>query len=550
MAYKSELELRAVVDSMQHAGFPMDAVIIDLNWFGQFENGGKTNMGNLDWDRVYWPQAEKMIADFQKRNVKTVLITEPFFLKETSNYDLLDNLNLLATDKKGKSYVFDNFYFGKAGLLDIFKPAAQQWFWLQYKKHINTGVAGWWGDLGEPEIHPSDVLHLWGKAEMVHNIYAHYWSKTLADGYRTDFPKQRLFNLNRSGFAGSQRFSVFPWTGDVSRSWVGLQAQLPIMLSMSLSGMAYTHSDLGGFAGGVADPELYVRWLQMGVFSPIFRPHGSKIPSEPVMWDAHTQELSMKAIRLRYSLLPYIYTLAWKNATEGLPLVRPVWYDGTSGVDGLGIDDAFFFGADLLVAPIMKAQQHTRRVYLPRGNWYEFRGTAKFVGDSWVEVPVVEDQIPVFARGGSFVPMLNRQIQSTATYDVSSLQLHYYLGSKGHVAYSLFDDDGVTEGTLKYRNYQLLNFEMDELPNELLFAMDRDGEFPGSTLVHEMELVVHGVSSPPTEVRYGDKLLAKEPYLKRFGNAQYAWCYDEISASLFIRFVYLGVGKQTVRIVR
>ncbi|MEN9444130.1 MAG: hypothetical protein RIS47_1020, partial [Bacteroidota bacterium] len=416
--------------------------------------------------------------------------------------------------------------------------------------HINTGVAGWWGDLGEPEIHPSDVLHLWGKAEMVHNIYAHYWSKTLADGYRTDFPKQRLFNLNRSGFAGSQRFSVFPWTGDVSRSWVGLQAQLPIMLSMSLSGMAYTHSDLGGFAGGVADPELYVRWLQMGVFSPIFRPHGSKIPSEPVMWDAHTQELSMKAIRLRYSLLPYIYTLAWKNATEGLPLVRPVWYDGTSGVDGLGIDDAFFFGADLLVAPIMKAQQHTRRVYLPRGNWYEFRGTAKFVGDSWVEVPVVEDQIPVFARGGSFVPMLNRQIQSTATYDVSSLQLHYYLGSKGHVAYSLFDDDGVTEGTLKYRNYQLLNFEMDELPNELLFAMDRDGEFPGSTLVHEMELVLHGVSSPPTEVRYGDKLLAKEPYLKRFGNAQHAWCYDEISASLFIRFVYLGVGKQTVRIVR
>ena len=166
----------------------------------------------------------------------------------------------LAVDSSGKPYYLTDFYFGHGGLIDIFRNDAQQWFWQFYKKQMENGVEAWWGDLGEPEKHPSNLYHNlkdYGykrlfNADEVHNIYGHTWTKMLYDYYAKEYPNKRLFYLNRSGFAGSQRYSIFPWTGDVSRSWSGLRAQLPILIGMSMSGVPYVHSDAGGFAGGKA----------------------------------------------------------------------------------------------------------------------------------------------------------------------------------------------------------------------------------------------------------------------------------------------------------
>ena len=133
-----------------------------------------------------------------------------------------------------------------------------------------------WGDLGEPEVFPSKVITAGGKADEVHNIYGHNWAKLLADGYKKDFPTQRPFILMRAGYSGSQRFGMVPWSGDVSRSWGGLQSQMEIALQMGMQGLGYMHSDLGGFAGDYFDNELYLRWLQYGVFNPIFRPHAQE----------------------------------------------------------------------------------------------------------------------------------------------------------------------------------------------------------------------------------------------------------------------------------
>ena len=203
-----------------------------------------------------------MIADFDADGVNTILITEPYILTTSSNWGPAEANDYLAHDAAGNALVLDNFWAGDAGLLDITYPPAADWFWGFYQDLIDQGVGGWWCDLGEPEAHPDEMQHFAGSAAKVHNLYSLLWAKRIHEGYEEHFPQQRLFNLIRSGYAGMQRLSTFPWSGDVQRSFEGLRAQLPIMLNMGLSGVAYQGSDIGGFDCGAFDPELYVRWMQ------------------------------------------------------------------------------------------------------------------------------------------------------------------------------------------------------------------------------------------------------------------------------------------------
>src|SRR5690606_31788660 len=156
-------------------------------------------------------------------------------------------------------------------------------------------------------------------------------------------------------YSGSQRFGMMPWSGDVNRSWGGLQSQPEIALQMGMQGLGYMHSDLGGFAGNNKDPELYARWLQYGVFQPIFRPHAQEeVPAEPVFWDDHTKALAKKTIQLRYQLLPYNYTLSFDNHTKGTPLMRPLFFEDDSEL--LSDASAYLWGHDFLIAPVLKSQ--------------------------------------------------------------------------------------------------------------------------------------------------------------------------------------------------
>jgi oligosaccharide 4-alpha-D-glucosyltransferase len=231
--YHSAKEARSIVDQFAADQIPLDAIIFDLYWFGKDIKG---TLGNLEFDPDNFPEPEKMIRDFSDQGIKTILITEPFILTSSKTWNEAVQQKILATDKNGEPYTYD-FYFGHTGLIDIFDPVARTWFWNEYKKYIQMGVAGWWGDLGEPEVHPSDLLHKTGSADQVHNIYGHNWAKLIADGYKKDFPGQRPFILMRSGYSGSQRFGMIPWSGDVNRTWGGLQSQPEIALQMGMQGI-------------------------------------------------------------------------------------------------------------------------------------------------------------------------------------------------------------------------------------------------------------------------------------------------------------------------
>ncbi len=464
--YHTQEEVEKTINRFQTDGIPVDAIILDLYWFGKEVKG---TMGNLDWDKDQFPNPEKMIADLKAKGVKTVLITEPFILTTSSKWQEAANQKVLVTDKSGKPATWD-FYFGNTGVVDIFKPEGNQWFWNVYKRLINQGVSGMWGDLGEPEVFPSKVVTAAGKADEVHNIYGHHWAKLIADGYKKDFPNQRPFILMRAGYSGSQRFGMMPWSGDVSRSWGGLQSQMEIAMQMGMQGMAYMHSDLGGFAGDYFDNELYLRWLQYGVFNPIFRPHAQEdVASEVAYKDVHTKAKAKKAVELRYQLLPYNYTLAFENNQKGTPLMRPLFFEEPSNEKLLNEKESYFWGDAFLIKPITKAGVTSTEVYFPKSNnWFDFYSGKKYAAGSTETVVVAETSIPTFVRGGSFVPMIET-IQNTSKYSLDNFNLHFYFDDSVKTSSGkLYNDNGETPQAFEKGQFEILNFNSNNNGNTLL----------------------------------------------------------------------------------
>jgi oligosaccharide 4-alpha-D-glucosyltransferase len=437
MAYRTQKEVTSVVKELQAKDFPTDAIILDFYWFGDSILG---HLGRLDWYKKSWPKPEKMIRNFRKKGIKTILITEPYLIDSVPNFKIASEKGILATDSLGNTYVNHQFYFGPGGLIDIFQPEARDWFWQFYDKQIKKGVAAWWGDLGEPESHPSDLYHVNGKADEVHNIYGHNWDKMMHEKYAQHYPNTRLFHLQRSGFAGSQRFSAFPWTGDVSRSWGGLRAQLPLLLTMGMSGLGYIHSDAGGFAQGVRDDELYVRWMQFAAFTPVLRPHGSGIPSEPIFWSEETQNIVRKYIKLRYELLPYTYTLAWLNATKGEPLMRPLFYYHPNDPQAVKATDCYYWGPHMIIAPVLEKGTSSRKVYLPEGKWFDFHGSKTYEGGKSYDIPVIINDMPIFVKAGSVIPM-TKVVSSTDYYKSDNFKIKIYPSPS--FGFTQYEDDGI-----------------------------------------------------------------------------------------------------------
>ena len=500
--YKSQNEVMDVIDAFNTQDIPVDAVVLDLYWFGKDIKG---HMGNLSWDAATFPEPEKMISELRAQDVKTVLITEPFILTTSKQWESAVANNALAQNDDGAPYTFD-FYFGNTGLVDVFSEAGQDWFWQYYEKLAAQGVAGWWGDLGEPEVHPDDIQHMWQSTKVsgaeVHNAYGHQWAKTVYNNLTALQPDTRPFVLMRSGFLGSQRYGMVPWTGDVSRSWGGLKPQVELALQMSVFGMAYTHSDLGGFAGGETfDLELYTRWLQFGTFSPVFRPHAQdNIAPEPIFHADPVKSIARKFIQLRYDMLPYNYSLAFENALYGTPLMRPLamaygesdWFENA---------DSYLWGDALLVSPVTSANQTVWPTKLPEGVWFDFFSDTKYQGSQTVNYPLSQDNFPVWVKAGSFMPMTDG-LSRTEQFDTRKIEMHYWHdNSVSSSSYTYYEDDGKNPASVKKGLYTklLLNASVDDKA-ELTLTLDSEGSYIGMPKQRDITYVVHGLSEKPQSV--------------------------------------------------
>ncbi|SCY50577.1 glycoside hydrolase family 31 protein [Flavobacterium caeni] len=491
--YHDQDQVEKTIKKFEQDQIPVDAIILDLYWFGKKIQG---TLGNLEWDRETFSNPEKMMADLNAKNIKTILITEPFILTTSSKWQEADAKKVLATEKSGKSAIFD-FYFGNGGIVDVFKPEGKTWFWNIYKNLANQGVGGWWGDLGEPEAFPSKVITAKGKASEVHNIYGHNWAKMVFEGYQKDFPNVRPFILMRAGYSGSQRYGMVPWSGDVSRSWNGLQSQPEISLGMGLQGIGFMHSDLGGFAGDYFDNELYLRWLQYGVFQPIFRPHAhDDVAPEPVYKDIVTKAAAKKQVELRYQLLPYNYSIAYENAVSGAPLMRPMFFEEPNNTALYNDSSTYLWGDAFLVHPIVKPGVAQETIYFPKGsNWFDFYTGHLFGGGRTESVKVTADHIPTFVRSNAFVPMI-ATIQNTSAYTLSRFDMHFYWDpTKPMRTFTLYHDDGQTPDASRKNQSETVNFSCTPKANVILISVANRVQKDAKVQDKHINLIVHNLSS-------------------------------------------------------
>jgi len=536
--YKTEQQTRQTVQGFIDQYFPLDAVVLDLYWFG---NDIKGFMGNLDWDKQTFPTPQKMMADFKAKGVKTVLITEPFILSSSDKWQEAVDNQVLAKNHAGDPRRFD-FYFGNTGLIDVFDTKASDWFKHIYTDLFKQGAAGWWGDLGEPEVHPADSIHNFNGLQVtgdeIHNAYGHMWAKRVYENQLAIAPQQRPFIMMRSGFVGSQRYGMIPWTGDVSRSWGGLKPQVELSLQMGLLGLGYTHSDLGGFAGGEEfDQELYIRWLQYGVFQPVFRPHAQdNIAPEPIFHDKQTKDILREYVKLRYAMLPYNYSLAYENSLTGMPLMRPVFFEDPANQDLIDIKDSYFWGDAFLVKPITEPNLTAVSIDLPKGVWFDYWTDKRYQGNQTITLATQLDRLPVMVRGGSFIPMV-KPVQSTDDYTTQTLSLHYYADpSINSSSSTMYDDDGVDPNAIKNKTFETLVFNAQQKENQLKINLKRQGKYQTMPATRALTLLVHNWSTSTKVISINHQSIDIVADKQTFANTSQAGFWDEETRVLRVKF--------------
>lgn len=497
--YHSQKETEQTVNKFIEDSIPLDAVILDLYWFGKEIQG---TMGNLEFYKDSFPTPLKMISDFNQKGIKTVLISEPFILNTSNRWKEAVSKNILAKDSLGNPFVY-NFYFGNTGLIDIYSKPGKEWFWDIYKGMHDQGVKGFWGDLGEPEVHPKNLIHAVGKATKVHNIYGHDWAKLIQEGYQKNYPNERPFILMRAGYSGSQRFGMIPWSGDVNRTWGGLQAQPEIALQMGMQGIGYMHSDLGGFAGTYDDNELYIRWLQYGVFQPIFRPHAQEqVASEPVFKDENTKRIVKDAIQLRYDLLPYNYTMAYLNSKYGLPLMRPLMFEENNNPKLLTNKENYLWGNEILVAPILEKGKISQELYFPgTSDWFDFYTGEIHQSGSTAEIKTNMENIPTFVRAGAFIPM-SKGLKNTDDFDEKKVSIHFYYQENLSMSNGIyFTDDGKTPVFNQGYQSKIEYFRYKKKGESSTISFDQKslGKIKPAA-IRRYEMVLHNVESAPKSI--------------------------------------------------
>lgn len=430
--YKSTKEVIELVDNFKKHDIPLSAVVLDLYWFEK--------MGDIFWTSKDFADYKEMDEHMEKNGVKLITITEPFFTTASKNFEELKNSELLCKNDKGSIALWHDWWcIGSrdAGLFNPLGKKASSFMGEKYAAMLDSGIEGFWTDLGEPEKAPAYIKYGKYSEQDFHNYYNYYWSKALFEGVHEIYPDRRLFIMSRSAGTGSGKFNVSVWSGDVSVSWPALGCQIAYGLNAGISGLPYWGSDVGGFVGDQLSPdELYIRWQQFGAWTPIYRAHGTG-PREPYAYSKKVEDIVADSIRTRAQLLPYIYSTA-RQTMNGIPMMRPMFYEDEKMPQQF-MNSQFMFGDAFLVAPVVRdmVAESQRTLYLPDGNWFNFHSKEKIAGGKSITVKSVIENIPVYIKEGAIVPMEKngKQTLFVAVDKFSNIKNTFVL----------YNDDGETE---------------------------------------------------------------------------------------------------------
>jgi alpha-D-xyloside xylohydrolase len=477
--YVDEATLLGVAKGYRDRHYPIDDLVID--WFHD------SKMGENDMNPADWPTPTEMNAKLHAMNFHTMISVWPRFVPEDRYYaTVLKNgwFMHLADGTPTNGLPYD-----RAGSdIDTTNPAAAKWYWQMIREnYVAKGFDAFWMDETEPDIPPNGSYFHIGPGTAFFNAYALFHTAAVYDGFRRD-TKTRALILARDAYIGAQHNGTMFWSSDISGNWDTLRRQVPTGIDFVASGMPYWSTDIGGWqylpeqhtperpvlidpsdARGVVGhdddyPELYVRWFEYGALQPIFRSHGSRAENEVWSYGKQAEPILVKYLRLRYQLMPYLYSVAWRTHQTGAPYMRGLFMDFGADPKVADIGDEYMFGPALLVAPVTEQGATSREVYLPAGtDWYNFWTNERLHGGQTVRVNAPIDVLPLFVRAGSVLP-LGEPVESTnETQRIAEVRV--YPGSDA--SFVLYRDDGTTYAYEK-GDFSVTTLRWDEAAGKLL----------------------------------------------------------------------------------
>jgi alpha-glucosidase len=428
--WKDKADIDDVLSHFKSLKIPVDCFIFDFEWYAvkpdyKLAIEGLPDFDDFGFNPLLFPRPKEQIADFLSQGVHFVGIRKPRLGNSGSISFFKQKGWMLPTDSK--SY--------QARDIDFSNPDVRAWYAEHSQPLLKDGVSGWWNDEGEATY---TTFYHWNEAELA--------------AFQQGRPGERFWSLNRSFSPGMVRLGANVWTGDVKTRWDLFQTTCTDLLNYSVAGAPFSGCDIGGFMPLKGDPdlspELLSRWMEAGTFFPIMRTHSDNkvTPHFPWLFGPDAQTAITKAIDLRYRLIPYYYSLAYETHETGMPMMRPLIMDFPDDVKVANVSDQWTMGPSLMVAPIQQQGATSRSVYLPEGRWFPFESTTAQDGGQTVTAMAKLDEIPVFVRAGTILP-LGPVVQSTSEMPGGPLDLQVYPGKDA--AFTFVEDDGSSTDYLK-----------------------------------------------------------------------------------------------------
>ncbi|KAH7056572.1 glycosyl hydrolases family 31-domain-containing protein [Linnemannia elongata] len=505
------------------AGFDEHDIPYDVLWLDIEHTNGKRY---FTWDEAKFPNPTEMQESLSSKGRKMVTIIDPHIKKDGDYYVSKEGADLdVYIKNKDASSDFDGWCWpGSSQWIDFYNPKARDWWASQfsYDKYIgSTRSLFTWNDMNEPSVFsgpeitiPKDVIH-YGNVEHrnVHNLYGTMFHSATAQGltHRNE-TNQRPFVLSRAFFAGTQRFGAI-WTGDNVASWEHLELASPMLLTIGLSGIPFSGADVGGFFGN-PDAELLTRWYQAGIYYPFFRAHAHLDSKRREPWlfgEPYTTQIR-EAIRTRYTLLPFWYTLFQEASVEGTPIIRPMFTEFPEDEAVFGMDDQYMVGDAILVKPVVKSAVVRSNVYFAgKEKWFDIKDYSVEQGPGFKDIDSPADKIPVYQRAGTIVPKRERPRRSSKAMENDPFTLVIALDSKSEASGRLYLDDGESfnyeKGDYILREFKVSKGVLSSRKVESAVpAASGESSFAEKAGGLRIErIVILGATTPLTKVTVGDR---------------------------------------------
>jgi len=494
--YDSQQELEDIAQKYRDLHIPLDNIVQDWFWWNV--------MGDPVFNKNY-PDPKGMIDALHANHVHLMISVWPYFRPGSPVYDDMDKRGFFIDRTK-----VAGFHPTGMALYDAFNPEARKYYWdLMDKALFKIGADAWWLDTTEPETEGRETNILVtnkvaiGNGARYANEFPLLTTTAVYQGQRAASDQKRVFILSRSAYAGEQRNAAAVWSGDVDPNWETFRRQIPAGLNYSLSGLPYWTTDIGGFVSANPDDpayrELYVRWFEFGTFCPIFRAHGTRTSNQNELWSygPEAQKILVAYDKLRYRLMPYIYSLAWRTTNENYTIMRPLVMDFRTDTRAQNIGDQFLFGPAVLVNPVTEPGAKTRHLYLPQTTWYDFWTGSSTAGGQMIEAASPIERMPLYVRAGSILPLGPEEEYATEK-PADPLELRVYRGADGD--FILYEDEN---DTYNYEKgvHATIHFSWDD-SRHILTIGDRAGSFPGMLSTRTFHVVFvsenHGVGGELT----------------------------------------------------